>query len=301
MSPLEQPVCFICEKRCEANSVGGEFDVVCSLCGKYRISRIAFNKPKYFNGDRHFMMCAIRKMSAEGKHISFHEGLENELRSLVFPPQNPIESIDLILKFVAGNTGPGRVVDIDLSKDFPLFFAVDACELDFHVKNAKELGYLSGHDDMSASCTIALTLKGWQRLDEIKRYSRDSKRGFVAMWFDASMDAAWEQGVKPALEKTGFIPVRIDAKEHNNKICDEIVAEIRKSGLLIADFTGHRNGVYFEVGLAMGLGIPVVWTCRAGDIEKAHFDTRQYNHIVWENPEDLKEKLVNRIDATILT
>ncbi len=31
---------------------------------------------------------------------------------------------------------------------------------------------------------------------------------------------------------------------------------------MIADFTGHRGGVYFEAGFAHGLGIPVIWTCR---------------------------------------
>ena len=35
----------------------------------------------------------------------------------------------------------------------------------------------------------------------------------------------------------------------------------RHGGLVVADFTGHRGGVYFEAGFARGLGIPVVWTC----------------------------------------
>ena len=49
----------------------------------------------------------------------------------------------------------------------------------------------------------------------------------------------------------------------------------------------------------LGLGIPVVWTCRDTDIDKAHFDTRQYNHIVWTDSDDLKEKLIARIEATV--
>ncbi len=35
------------------------------------------------------------------------------------------------------------------------------------------------------------------------------------------------------------------------------------------------------------------------DKDKLHFDTRQYNHIIWTTMEDFKEKLVNRIKATI--
>lgn len=119
------------------------------------------------------------------------------------------------------------------------------------------------------------------------------------MWFSDEVDSVWEDGFFPALNKLGYQPLRIDKKEHNDKIDDHIIAEIRKSGLLIADFTGNRNGVYFEAGFAMGLGIPVIWTCRKDHIEKVHFDTRQYNHIVWETPEELKEKLTYRIEATI--
>ena len=79
-----------------------------------------------------------------------------------------------------------------------------------------------------------------------------------------------------------------------------IVAEIRRSSLLVADFTGHRGGVYFEAGLAMGLGIPVIWTCRTDCVSELHFDTRQYNHIVWTDVPELKTKLVNRIAATVV-
>jgi len=64
--------------------------------------------------------------------------------------------------------------------------------------------------------------------------------------------------------------------EHNEKIDDLIVAEIRKSGLVVADFTGDRGGVYFEAGYARGLGLPVIWPCRKDWLEKLHFDTEHY-------------------------
>ena len=67
----------------------------------------------------------------------------------------------------------------------------------------------------------------------------------------------------------------------------------------MADVTNHRQGVYFEAGYALGLGIPVIWTCRKDDLDNCHFDTRQYNHIVWETPEELATALEHRIRATI--
>jgi hypothetical protein len=49
----------------------------------------------------------------------------------------------------------------------------------------------------------------------------------------------------------------------------------------------------------MGLGRPVIWTCREDDRKKVQFDTRQYNHIFWKDPNDLRIKLADRIRATI--
>jgi len=43
----------------------------------------------------------------------------------------------------------------------------------------------------------------------------------------------------------------------------------------------------------------VIWTCQADDFKNVHFDTRQYNHIVWQIPADLRIQLADRIKATI--
>ena len=106
----------------------------------------------------------------------------------------------------------------------------------------------------------------------------------------------------PALLACGYTPLRVDSVQHNGKIDDRIIAEIRKSGPLVADFTGHRGGVYFEAGFGLGLRHPGDFEmCRDDDIGHAHFDTRQYNHITWTTPADLEEKLRARIEATLAT
>jgi len=73
----------------------------------------------------------------------------------------------------------------------------------------------------------------------------------------------------------------------------------RRSGFLIADVTGHRQRVYFEAGFAMGLGLSVIWTCKENEIAQAHFDTRQFNHVLWTTPAELQDRLKLRIRATI--
>ena len=155
----------------------------------------------------------------------------------------------------------------------------------------------------SGSSGNRLTVAGHVRLAELEATHTPSARAFVAMWFDDSMSEAWEKGVAPAVRDTGYEPVRIDRKEHANKIDDEIVAEIRRARFVVADFThgdsGARGGVYYEAGFAQGLGIPVIFCCRKDRLEEVHFDTRQYNHIVWETPGELRDRLAKRIAAVL--
>jgi len=48
------------------------------------------------------------------------------------------------------------------------------------------------------------------------------------MWFDPSMNEVFELGISRAVMDCGFPPpIRIDRKEHNNQITDEIIAAIR--------------------------------------------------------------------------
>jgi len=126
-------------------------------------------------------------------------------------------------------------------------------------------------------------------------------RCFVAMWFDESLNDVFELGISQAVTDCGLpAPIRIDRKEHNNQITDEIIDAIRDAEFVIADFTGNRGGVYYEAGFARGLGRPVIHCCRDTDFDERHFDTRLINHIKWTGPTDLREKLANRIKATII-
>ncbi len=162
-----------------------------------------------------------------------------------------------------------------------------------------------GRNSVTELRSWRVTVEGHTRVDELQKEERkvDSTQCFVAMWFNPEMDDAFEEGISPAVEEAGYKPLRIDRKEHVNKIDDEIIAEIRRSRFLVADFThgdeGARGGVYYEAGFAHGLGIPVILTCRKDALKALHFDTRQYRHIVWKTPEGLYEDLLKCIRAII--
>lgn len=159
--------------------------------------------------------------------------------------------------------------------------------------------------------SVGLSFAGFERLEAFNQIPTSSSQAFVAMWFNESMAVAFERGIAEGIRDAGYEPLRIDRKEHNNKIDDEIIAEIRRSRFVVADFTCPlteldgkaepiaRGGVYYEAGFAQGLQLPVIWTCRKDILGHVHFDTRQYAHIEWENPEELRDKLSKRISATL--
>ena len=150
---------------------------------------------------------------------------------------------------------------------------------------------------------------GVERLEAIAEGNPSSRQGFVAMWFDASTSDAYDHGIKLGIEDADYEARRIDEKEHNNKIDDEVIAETRRSRFVVADFTCGtvpydgkdvavpRGGVYCEAGFAQGLNIPAIWTCR--EDRQAHFDARQYSRILWTGSQDLRRKLRNRIGTAI--
>jgi hypothetical protein len=141
---------------------------------------------------------------------------------------------------------------------------------------------------------------GWEAIGKCRKPNELSEKVFVAMSFCDDMKPLYLEGIAPAIEEDcGYQPVRIDNKEFVGDVVDEILAEIRESRFVVADVTGQRAGVYYEAGFALGLGLPVVWSCRENEIDKVHFDTRQQNHIVWNDAKQLRERLANRIRAVI--
>ncbi len=150
----------------------------------------------------------------------------------------------------------------------------------------------------------SVTVEGYIRIEETQ-VNADISQAFVAMWFDPSMDEAYNKGIKPGIERSGYKPLKIADKPDVDKIDDEIIGEIRRSRFVVADFThgaaGARGGVYYEAGFAYGLGLHVIRSCRKDiiDNKELHFDVRQHYHVVWETPDQLRDGIEQRIRAII--
>lgn len=129
---------------------------------------------------------------------------------------------------------------------------------------------------------------------------------FVAMMFSEETVSVYEEVYKPVIQSLNYASMRIDEKQFNGSIIGEITSEITNSIALIADLTGNRGGVYYEAGIARGLQlcnhpIKLILSCRRDffDTERVHFDVSGDNIILYESNEDLRNKLILRLQAVI--
>jgi len=273
--------------------------VGCYACGRYYFSvpeaRDLINS---LSDDQRFALAAAARVASDAGAplelvtTNIHEVIERAPRA-----ETLSDAIDRLLLLLAQRASSylGSIA-INKDHDFPVIFARGPRGMNEVLVIAMSLGLLGEKPN-----ELRLTVKGWERIDALRASQPDSRQAFVAMWFDPELDEAWLKGFKEGIERSRYFrALRVDNVQHNQKIDDRIVAEIRRSGLVVADFTGQRGGVYYEAGFARGLGIPVISTCREDEKDKLHFDTRQYNHIIWRTPADLAYQLHDRISATTL-
>lgn len=294
------PHCPICDLQARVREVpDGSFttDVYCERCGKFNISEEAMDELR--RGElaehRYLLSAACRNWSGAQWPKIRTENI-NELIQQV-PNLSVAEKLDRLLLLLADRTPRlDGVSDFIEDRDYPLLVMHDGAEVAPMLAALSRLGYIQ-----LSNTSIRLNIAGWTRISELRASGSQSRQAFVAMWFDQSVDALYEQAIAPAIRDAGYEPVRVDKTEHVNRIDDEIISQIRRSRFMVADFTGQRQGVYFEAGMMMGLGRNVIWMCQKKEIEaqQPHFDVRQYNFITWEQETlpDARKRLTDRIGA----
>ena len=115
---------------------------------------------------------------------------------------------------------------------------------------------------------------------------------FVLMAFDPKLDEVY-QAIKTAGELVHSVPLRVaridDAGLVDYRITDEILAFIRRAGVIVCDLSLERPNVYYELGFARGIGKRVVSCAQSGT--ELHFDIKDFNTIMYHSAFDLQHRL----------
>jgi hypothetical protein len=133
-------------------------------------------------------------------------------KAFEYPPEDSVQ-------IVGGEVISSRLMPIGWSRTIQ--------EMTFMVTEVlcKEMGLL----DSPSKNQYQVSPKGLLYLEG--RRESVSSVGFCAMWFNPEVLPLWTDVIEPATREAGYEPLRIDSKQHNGKIDDEIMASIRPQAL----------------------------------------------------------------------
>ena len=298
--------CAFCDSPAEVRELHElRVSVKCPVCHPYKMTKDALEDgvPQEMPKNDKILFSGYLRNLPETERPLITNAMIVRIPEIVTPYKNLTvpDKINNVLRYVGESSKfLNEKVAIDKFNDYTLFFCLNNGELNNILNYLQSRNFIVG-EESNTQKKAALTVDGWAEYLKLKQINLNSKKVFVAMNFDPEFNEIYDEAILPACDDCGFIANRVDKSEHNEKICDRIISEIKESRFVIADFTGQKYGVYYEAGYAQGLGLQVIWICRKDEVEdnKLHFDVRQYNCIAWETKEELKKRLYERIKATI--
>lgn len=164
------------------------------------------------------------------------------------------------------------------------------------------------HRSVSGTMTLSIvgaqapTFKGWELINSIRSGKTESNIAFMAMPFgNTDLDDVFIKHWKPVVERAGYVLERLDERQTAGSIDDRLRQTIRRSAFLICELTNANLGAYWESGFAEGIGIPVIYTCKAENHKQdSHFDVNHHLCVIWEtkNLQEKSEELTSIIKET---
>jgi hypothetical protein len=123
---------------------------------------------------------------------------------------------------------------------------------------------------------------------------------FAAMPFSPSYGDVYFVAMAQAAKESGLECRRVDRQEFEGDIVDEIKRMIRESRAVIADLSGGKPNVLYEVGFAHALGRPTIHIC-SGPLSKLPFDVRNWRTLEYKRGQThrLARILAKRLRAVL--
>ena len=317
--------CIICgSNECKKKQHSEEvfkFRYICKYCGKYdieddfNIDEFLKSLKKYsfknFQKDKFKIQFYIREQNDEFNETPYLT--EEKINTILDLPNKSIkEQFDLFIKNIDLYYGIlkikcfiGTCEEKDYIKILRIKSYIENEKLFREILNkAKEKSFIKvlyNKYNANEVKNIYLTFDGIEYRENLLYKNQNSKKIFLAFKFDDELNKIFNETISDMIRNLGLNPMIVnqDTTSHDEKISDRIIGEIKSSKILIADLTHHSQNVYYEIGYAMGMGIPIILTSKKDFMQNVAFDINQYPVFEWEDENELKEKIENRIKVLL--
>ncbi len=278
-------LCMRIDKVASSVRKPGTSLVKCETCGRYEVDDADLDLQVFEDPQLRpllYRFSAITKASQTP--VLLDKKRRDDLLAGVPRDKSVQEKIELLVRWVAkSSTEIGEGVQTVFQRDYPVAWCKSADEWSHLLKYLRTAGLLEIDSLNNPQCTATLTIRGWQWLDE--RPKATGSKAFIAMAFDPALDDV-KAAIHRAIESAGYEPLRVDDDHYSGGVMDRIITQIRDSKFIVADFTKNKGGVYYEAGVAFGLGIDVVNVCERECLkeeskDRLHFDVRHQVFIPW--------------------
>ncbi len=132
-----------------------------------------------------------------------------------------------------------------------------------------------------------------------EKNSKNNKLAFIAIKFKYNEERI--EAIQKAIALAGYESRIMSEYETNNWIMPEIFHQIKLSKFVVVDLSIRCDGAYYEAGYAYALGKEVIhlYDNREQGTNPLHFDVAQKSTVMYNDYDELVEKLVARIKATV--
>ncbi len=317
---MKKNTCPICGEKAQIKPTNGSlFRIECDRCGLFLVTSIFFygaessNLASIAGQNKYALQGALREVSLRRKigstpvtigvdsadskeHLTVSEFLTN-----VIVPENPPQKIDKLFKNLEllSKGEFGKINTLTYLKDYPLAYCKDADELSWILNEMNDLGYFANFNLSNINASFVLSMKAWQRIEELKIFDSNSNQVFIACTMKPehkhnSFAKAISRGID-SVEGFNLKAILINEKNYPETIMEKALGEIKRSRFVVVDLTWLSNSVFFEAGFCKGRGVEFIFVIKEDQwTQLGEFYTKSYLIRKYKNESEL-EKLIKTI------
>lgn len=136
-------------------------------------------------------------------------------------------------------------------------------------------------------------------LEKISKQVTVPNTVFILMSMDPQDDGLVDvhRTIKAQCAAFDLVATRVDEIEHQERITDQILERISTAEFIVADLSGEKPNVYYEVGYAHAIGKRPILIRKHGT--RLHFDLSVHNVPEYRNITMLEDMLSRRLEAVL--